>query len=95
MIEIIESVCETYNPRLHILGVFPTKFFVLSRANTEALQYLRANTNVHVFDAVLPRDVRAEEAPSHGLPVVVYAPDSRAARAFEKLTTEVLMLCGD
>jgi len=95
VIEIIEIVRETLSPRLQILGVFPTKYFILSKANVEALQYLRTNAKVRVFDAVLPRDVRAEEAPSHGLPLVAYAPDSRAARAFGMLTSEVLRLCGD
>lgn len=95
VIEIIECVRETLNPQIQILGVFPTKYFILSKANTEALEYLRANAKVHVFDAVLPRDVRAEEAPSHGVPVVAYAPDSRAARALGLLTSEVLKLCGD
>ena len=47
------------------------------------------------FDAVIPRDVKAEEAPSHGKPLIVYAPESRAARQYTKLAEEVVRLCLD
>ena len=43
-----------------------------------------------VFDTVIPRDVSASEAPSHGRTVLDYAPRSRAARAYVELCMEVL-----
>ena len=43
-----------------------------------------------VFDTVVPRDVAVSEAPSHGKPVIDYAPRSRGARAYVELCMEVL-----
>ena len=93
VLEVLELVRAKLNPSLRVLGVLATKFYVLSRANNEALQCLRSLKRVHVFDAVIPRDVRAEEAPSHGAPLVVYAPDSRAATQYRKFADEVMKLC--
>ncbi len=43
-----------------------------------------------VFQTVIPRDVAVSEAPSHGKPVIDYAPRSRGARAYVELCMEVL-----
>ena len=43
-----------------------------------------------VFRTVIPRDVAVSEAPSHGKPVIDYAPRSRGARAYVELCMEVL-----
>jgi chromosome partitioning protein len=42
-----------------------------------------------VFETVVPRSVRLSEAPSHGLPVALYAPTSRGAQAYDALAAEV------
>jgi chromosome partitioning protein len=43
-----------------------------------------------VFDAVIPRSIRLAEAPSYGMPISVFAPDSSGARAYEALAKEVM-----
>jgi chromosome partitioning protein len=43
-----------------------------------------------VFETIIPRSVRLAEAPSYGLPVSAYAPESTAAKAYEMLALEVL-----
>jgi len=43
-----------------------------------------------VFEAIVPRSVRLAEAPSYGLPITAYAPESSAAKAYESLAREVL-----
>ncbi len=93
VLDVVALVRERLNPGLKVLGVLPTKFYVLSRANQEALACLRKLREVHVFGAVISRDVRAEEAPSHGVPLVAYAPDSRSAEEYLKLAEEVMQLC--
>ena len=95
VLDVLKLVRERLNPRQRVLGVLPTKFHARSRANHEALSYLRSLKSVHVFDAVIPRDVKAEEAPSHGKPLVLFAPDCRAALEYEKLAAEVMRLCQD
>lgn len=93
VIDLVDLVRATLNPGLRLLGVLPTKFYILSNANREALEYLRATPHVPVFQAVVSRDVKAEEAPSHGIPLVLYAPESRAARQYIEFTNEVITLC--
>ena len=90
VLEVVDLVRHRLNPGLKILGVLATKFYVLSKANQEALEYLRKLKHVHVFKACVPRDVKAEECTSHGLPLALYAPESRAAREYQKLTEEVI-----
>ena len=93
VLDVLELIRTRLNPGLKVLGVLPTKFYVLSTANNEALACMRRLNTVRVFNAVIPRDVKAEEAPSHGTPVVAYAPESRAAREYRTFTAEVKHLC--
>lgn len=94
LLEVLMLVERKLNPDLRTLGVVATKYYILSKANQEALNCLRGlKEQIHVFDAVIPRDVRAEESPSHGKPLVLYAPDGRATEAYLKLADEVMRLC--
>jgi chromosome partitioning protein len=43
-----------------------------------------------VFSSIIPRSVRLAEAPSYGLPISFYAPDSSAAKAYSSLALELL-----
>ena len=94
-LDVLRLVREKLNPEQRVLGVLATKFHARSKANHEALSYLRSLKSVRVFDAVIPRDVKAEEAPSHGKPLALFAPDCRASLEYEKLTAEVMTLCRD
>jgi len=93
VLDVLKLAQAKRNPDLRLLGVLPTKFLILSTANREALEYLRSMKQVHVFTSVIPRDVRAEEAPSHGKPLILYAPESRATKQYLQLTEEVIALC--
>jgi chromosome partitioning protein len=93
VIDLVNLVHNRLNPNIKVLGVLPTKFYVLSRANNEALECVRKLKHVHVFRAVIPRDVKAEEAPSHGQPLIMYAPKARSTKQYEELTQEVIELC--
>ncbi len=93
VLDLLSLVRSKLNPNLRILGILPTKFYVLSMSNREVLQYLMTQqAAVPVFHPI-SRDVRAEEAPNHGLPLILYAPDSRAAQQFVTLSTEVIKRC--
>ena len=43
-----------------------------------------------VFNTVIPRNIRLSEAPSHGLPAILYDPDSRGATSHVQLAKELL-----
>lgn len=93
VLDLVNMVRVRLSPSLNVLGVLATKFHVISRANNEALECLRNLNDVRVFKSVIPRDVKAEEAPSHGKPIILYAPESRAAREYVKFTDEVIRIC--
>jgi chromosome partitioning protein len=94
VLQVIDLVRERLNPSLTMLGVVATKYYVLSKANQEVLKCLRGlKDTVHVFDTVISRDVKAEEAPSHGKVLLLYAPDCRATEQYFKLAEEVLRRC--
>jgi len=93
VLDVLGLVRARLNAELEVMGVLATKFYTLSKANQEALAYLRDQRHVHVFDAVIPRDVKAEEAPSHGEALVFYAPKSRAAKQYASFAKEVITLC--
>jgi chromosome partitioning protein len=59
-------------------------------ATREIVEILRTHNRRGVFATEIPRDPLAVEAPSHSLPLVAYAPRSRAAQAYERLGEEVL-----
>ena len=95
VLDLLNLIRVRLNPQLKLLGVLATKFYVLSSANNEALKCLRGLRDVPVFEAVIPRDVRAEEAPSHGCPLVLYAPEARATRQYLRFGDEVIARCRD
>jgi chromosome partitioning protein len=93
VLDLLTLVRSKLNSDLRILGVLPTKFYVLSTSNREVLQYLMAQqATVPVFQPI-SRDVRAEEAPNHGLPLALYAPESRAAQQYLAFAGEVIKRC--
>ena len=49
---------------------------------------VRRHLGTRVFETVIPRSVRLSEAPSHGLPIALYAPDSRGREAYAALAAE-------
>jgi chromosome partitioning protein len=51
---------------------------------------VRTHFGAQVFQTVIPRNVRLSESPSHGVPVLLYDPTSRGARAYRALAQEVL-----
>ena len=93
VLDVIELVQKRLNPKLTVLGAIATKYYIISRANQEALNCLKGLKHIHTFRTVIPRDVKAEEAPSHGQPIITYAPESRSAKAYINLAEEVIHLC--
>jgi chromosome partitioning protein len=81
------------NPTLEILGVLPT----MVGKNTLAAQVVEQIKHYFpgkVFKVSIPRNVRVAEAPSYGMPVGVYDKRSKGARAYEKVTSEIITRVG-
>jgi chromosome partitioning protein len=78
------------NPQLEIEGVLLTMFDDRTNLGTQVAADVRAFFKEKVFRTVIPRNVRLGEAPSHGMPAIVYDGRSRGAAAYTALAHEVL-----
>ncbi len=77
-------------PDLKVRGVILTMYDGRTRLALDVVGEVRQHFGEQVFQAVIPRSIRLAEAPSYGIPVSHYAPESSAARAYSALAREVL-----
>ena len=78
------------NPQLDIEGVLLTMFDERTNLGQQVAADVRDFFKEKVFRTVIPRNVRLGEAPSHGMPVILYDAKSRGAEAYRALAREVL-----
>jgi chromosome partitioning protein len=78
------------NPTLDIEGVLLTMYDDRTNLGQLVARDVRDFFKDKVFDTIIPRNVRLGEAPSHGIPCVVYDAKSRGAAAYEALARELL-----
>jgi chromosome partitioning protein len=92
LLKTIDLVREQLNPDLVIAGVLLSMYDTRTRLTREVEDEVRSHFEgrTTVFRTVIPRNVRVAEAPSHGLPVTIYAKSSPAALAFRELAEEVI-----
>lgn len=86
----IERIRLSVNPRLKIEGVLRTMFDPRNNLANDVSSQLTAHFGDSVYRTIIPRNVTLAEAPSHGLPVIVYDQSSRGARAYLALAGEML-----
>ncbi len=89
LVSTINLVREALNPDLDITGVVLTMFDSRTNLSTEVADEVRRHLGDAVFKTVVPRSVRLSEAPSHGLPIALYRPDSKGAEAYALLAGEL------
>lgn len=90
MIEVIRDVMQSEPGQLQFGGIVLTMYDESLELTREVDEEVRDFFGEIVFQTVIPRDVAVSEAPSHGKPVIDYAPRSRGARAYVELCMEVL-----
>lgn len=78
---------------LTVLGAVVTMFDRRNRIAKQVVEELHNYFPYHVFDTVIPRNVRLTEAPSHGQTIIEYEGNSNGARAYMKLAEEVITQC--
>ena len=86
----IRRVRAALNPALDIEGVLLTMFDERTNLGQQVANDVRSFFKEKVFHTVIPRNVRLGEAPSHGMPVILYDVKSRGAEAYLALAREVL-----
>ncbi len=90
LVKTIERVQKTFNPRLDIHGVVLTMFDKRNNLSEMVAQDVRKYFGDTVYKTVIPRNVRLSEAPSYGLPAIVYDMKCTGARAYISLAKEVI-----
>jgi chromosome partitioning protein len=94
LVDTIERVRKALFPKLRIRGVLLTMYDNRTNLSQEVVDEVRKHFKDQVFTAVIPRSVRLAEAPSHGLPILAYFPNSAGAEAHRALAEQVLQQDG-
>jgi chromosome partitioning protein len=90
LLQTVERVRARFNPNLSILGVALTMYDRRNRLSEQVAEDVRAVVGDLVFKTVVPRNVRLSEAPSHGLPALVYDHRCPGSEAYIALASEVI-----
>ncbi len=90
LVNTIRQVHANLNPELEVIGILRVMYDARITLQQQVSEQLKAHFGDKVFDTVVPRNVRLAEAPSYGLPGVVFDPSSKGAQAFTDFAREVL-----
>jgi len=90
LLQTIEHIRSTLNPRLSIQGVVMTMFDKRNNLSEQVLHDVRTEMGDLVYDTVIPRNVRLSEAPSYGKPALLYDLKCAGSQAYLRLATEVI-----
>ena len=90
LMETIDTVRQTVNPSLRIEGILRTLYDPRNALTNEVSEQLHQHFEGLVYRTVIPRNVKLAEAPSHGLPGIVYDRLSRGATAYMALAGEFM-----
>ena len=90
LLSTVDRIRTRFNPSLSILGVALTMYDRRNRLTDQVATDVRAVLGKAVFDTVIPRNVRLSEAPSHGLPALIYDHRCAGSEAYIALAREVI-----
>ncbi|MGB3473040.1 MAG: AAA family ATPase [Erythrobacter sp.] len=90
LLQTVDLIQQRFNPSLDIIGVALTMYDRRNRLTEQVSDDVRDCLGKLVFDTVIPRNVRLSEAPSHGLPALVYDHACTGSRAYIALARELI-----
>lgn len=90
LIHTINLVKQRLNKSLEIEGVVFTMYDARTNLSLQVVENVRKNLEQNIYNAIIPRNVRLAEAPSHGLPISMYDAKSAGADAYRDLAEEIL-----
>ena len=90
LMKTIDRIKIKLNPELEIRGVLLTMFDKRNKLSSEVDKEARKYFNEKVYQTVIPRNVRLSEAPSHGIPVLIYDKSCSGSRSYLSFTEEFL-----
>ncbi len=91
LINTINLVRQGLNSSLELEGILMTMADFRTNLTKEVIVEARSYFKEKVFQTVIPRSVRLSEAPSFGMPVYLYDPESQGAKMYSNLATELIM----
>ena len=90
LMKTIERIKVSLNPELKIRGILLTMFDKRNKLSSQVEKEARDYFNEKVYSTVIPRNVRLSEAPSHGLPVLIYDKSCPGSRSYFNFTDEFI-----
>lgn len=90
LLSTIHQVRRVLNARLKVAGVLLTMSDARTNLSTQVVADVREHFPLETFETLIPRSVRLSEAPSHGLTISNYAPESAGALAYQALAAEFM-----
>ncbi len=90
LLQTVERIRAKFNPVLSILGVALTMYDKRNRLTEQVAEDVRSCLGAVVFETVIPRNVRLSEAPSHGLPALIYDMKCAGSEAYMGLARELI-----
>jgi chromosome partitioning protein len=90
LLKTIERVRSGLNPDLEVQGIVLTMFDKRNKLSDQVASDVRAHLGDKVYQTIIPRNVRISEAPSHGLPALVYDLRCPGSQAYIKLAGELI-----
>lgn len=91
LLNTIRIIKSRLSPGLEIEGFLLTMYDARLRLANQIFEELKSHFGDMVFSTVIPRNIKLSESPSHGLPVILYDPESRGAISYGQLAHELIM----
>lgn len=92
LIHTINLIQDRLNENLEIDGIVFTMYDSRTNLSTEVVDNVKENIHLHIYDTLIPRNVRLAEAPSYGIPIHMYDGKSAGAIAYKNLAKEVIKM---
>ena len=90
LIHSVNLIQQKLNPKLELEGVVFTMYDSRNNLSKEVVENVQQNLSENIYKTIIPRNVRLAEAPSFGMPITKYAPDSTGAEAYRMLALEMV-----
>jgi chromosome partitioning protein len=90
LVNTIRQVHANLNPSLSLIGLLRVMYDPRMTLQQQVAEQLKQHFGDKVFDSIIPRNVRLAEAPSYGLPGLIFDPTSRGAQAYAAFARELL-----
>jgi chromosome partitioning protein len=90
LLRTVMTIKKGLNPALKIAGILLTMYDARNNLSIQVEDEVRAHFKKAVFNTIIPRNVRLSEAPSHGMPILLYDIQSKGAQSYLELAKELI-----